>query len=174
MSPGGERVTVVSSRPPWSLWGTAELLCVTQHSKRCCCSREGKTPNSFLSIIQWLELPGALAGARGKSWQKHLAIGRPGLEPRWEPGGERGSLACASAGTSVLCLSNKLYGLFSCPLLFSPELSVQPPGLGPRLGLTPPLQPQSMLLNRGEMPTQSRQAEKANMCSPGGKHRLLW
>lgn len=43
-----------------------ELLCVTQHSKRCCCSWEGKRPNSFLSIIQWLELPGAPAGARGK------------------------------------------------------------------------------------------------------------
>lgn len=27
MSPGGERVTAASSRPPWSLWGTAELLC---------------------------------------------------------------------------------------------------------------------------------------------------
>lgn len=149
-----------------------ELLCVTQHSKRCCCSWEEKRPSSFRSIIQWLELPGAPAGARGKSWRKHLAIGWPGLEPRWEPGGERGSLACASAGNSGLCLGSMVHG--PCLLLFTPELSVQPPGPGPGLGLTASLQTQSMLLSRGEMLAQGRQAEQVNMRSPGGKHRLFW
>lgn len=61
-----------------------------------------------------------------------------------------------------------------CLLLFTPELSVQPPGPGPGLGLTASLQTQSMLLNRGEMLAQGRQAEQVNMYSPGGKNRLFW
>lgn len=47
-----------------------EQMYVTQHSRRCWRSWKEKSPNGFLSIIQWLEIPGSLTGARGKPWQR--------------------------------------------------------------------------------------------------------
>lgn len=125
VSPGGERVTAASSWPPWSLWGTARAAACYPTLQKMLLQLGGKRdPNSFLSIIQWLELPGPPTGA----WRKILAeaschrttwagakAGAWGAGRGW---GWRGGLADASAGTSVLCLRHKLHSPFSRPLLF--------------------------------------------------------
>lgn len=104
-----------------------------------------KRPNCFLSIIQRLELPGAPAGAGGKSWREHLPLGHLG----WSQGGTWGrdrQPGLCSAGTSVLCLDSRPHGPFSCPPLFSLDLCLTT-WAGPGFGPTPSLQLQSLLLN---------------------------
>lgn len=142
MSPSSERVTATSSWPPWSLWGTAgAAVCYPTLQKMLLLQLGGKETKQ-------LPFNYSVAGASwGPGWsQRKILADASCNRTTWagakkEPGGDRGSLACASAGTSVLCLGTVLHGPFSCPLLFSPELSVQPPRPGSGLGLTPSLQP---------------------------------